>query len=214
MSIAKLSSWDSIWSIVGGIVATVIFVGVCLRWLWRWFHRPRLVIECGNSPEFHRQLTGDPTAEDLAASQGGAEVVGVRAKILKVRETKGSIAREVAARITSVNPANPYVHHLPEALEWTTYSETTTIQPHGQRELILQLVIAIKAGEKRSYIVRPAVLEDSPSEFTLEVLIDGKRHDEWRFRIEGTWPGLGLLAESEPLMPDPFPFPRVIPVVR
>jgi hypothetical protein len=201
---AKLSSWDSIWSIVGGIVATVIFVGVCMRWLWRWLHRPRLVIECGDSAEFQRQLTADPTTDALAASLGG-EVVGVRAKILKVRETRGTIARGVAARITSVDPANPYAHHLPEPLEWTTHTEEITIQPRGQRVLILQLVIALKVRDKHSYVVRPAVLEDSPSEFTLELLVDGERHNEWRFQIEDTWPGLRLLADSEPVIPDPFP---------
>lgn len=126
------------------------------------------MIECGNSPEFHRQLTADPTAEALAASQGGTEVVGVRAKILKVRETKvldcarGCRADYISQSREPVRPSST------RALQWTTYNETA-IQPHGQRELILQLVIAIKAGEKRSYIVRPAVLEDSPSEFTLEI---------------------------------------------
>lgn len=96
--------------------------------------------------------------------------VGVKLdRILKVRETRGTIARDVAARITSVDRANPYTHHLPVRLEWTTYSEEVTIQPRGQRELILQLVVAIEVGDKRSYIVRPAVLEDSPTEFTLEL---------------------------------------------
>jgi hypothetical protein len=54
----------------------------------------------------------------------------------------------------------------------------------------------------------------SPLELTLEVLIDGKRHDELRFRLEHAWPSLYLYAESEKYPHDPFPYPKIKPVVR
>ena len=105
----------------------------------------------------------------------GRPIAAVHAKLLKVRETNGTIAREVAVRVTKVDPIGDRQEFLPVSLEWTTGDETTDIQPRGQREVVLQRVIVVgDAAASGSFIVSPNVFNASPLEFTLEIF------DRWQ----------------------------------
>jgi hypothetical protein len=177
-----------------------------------------LIVTCGNSPDFNRRLAISPPDVQMVAAgtrEAAGPIAAVHAKLLKVRETNGTIAREVAVRVTKVDPIGDRQEFLPVSLEWTTGDETTDIQPRGQREVVLQRVIVM--GENAapgSFIVSPNVFNASPLEFTLEVLIEGKRRDELRFRLEHAWPSVDLYAESEKYPHDPFPYPEITSVAQ
>jgi hypothetical protein len=216
--LSGLDRWGAISAIVAGAIAAVLFLGAVLRWVWQRARRPNLIVMAGNSPDFNRRLaasTPDVQMVAAGAQETAGLIVAVHAKLLKVRETKGTIAKEVAVRVTEVDPIGPREHFLPVSLEWTTGEDTTDIQPHGQKEVVLQRVIVVGEDSKSgSFVVSPVVFENSPLQFTLEVLIDGKRYDELRFRLEHAWPSLYLYAESEKYPHDPFPYPKIKPVVR
>jgi hypothetical protein len=216
--LSGLDRWGAISAIVAGAIAAVLFLGAVLRWLWQRVRRPNLILMAGNSPDFNRRLAiSTPDLQMIAAGapETAGPIAAAHAKLLKVRETNGTIAREVAVRVMKVDPIGDREDFLPVSLEWTTGGETTDIQPRGQKELVLQRVIV--TGEDAAsggFIVTPNVFNASPLEFTLEVLIDGKRHDELRFHLEHAWPSLDLYAESEKYPHDPFPYPKIKPVVR
>lgn len=221
---SELDKWGSIAAIVACGIALFLFVGAGLREFWRWLRRPNLVVVCRNSEEFHRYIALTDPKVQVWAMEKGDEILAARAKLLRVRETKGSVARNVSLRVTRVEPPAEaqeswdYKEFLPQSLRWMGESETTDIQPHGQGECELQRVIIVRRADGRhKFTTHPGVLgEFSPLVFTLEVLIEGKKHGELRFRIENGWPGLDLVIEpreGEPYPPEPFPYPKVVPVV-
>ena len=146
--LSGLDKWGAISAIVAGAIAAVLFFGAVLRWLWKRIRRPSLIVICGNnSPDFNRHLAiSTPDVQMVAAGTweaAGRPIAAVHAKLLKVRETNGTIAREVAVRVTKVDPIGDRQEFLPVSLEWTTGDETTDIQPRGQREVVLQRVIVV-----------------------------------------------------------------------
>lgn len=203
-----LGTWNSIGSILGGAIALVLFVFGVSRAIWLWWHRPKLVLEYGNGPEFDRRIS--ISSPDLGYFAGGKEIEAAFAKVMIVRETKGNLAREVAVRVIDVDtPGTP--KGLPHLLQWLhSFDETSDIQPRGYRKIIFQRLMFTLADEGRYVNTQSPLDNATPQVATIEILVRGKRHRTDRIRVDHSWPGLqiGFLGEGDPL-PDPMPYPML-----
>ncbi|MFL5960434.1 MAG: hypothetical protein ACJ75G_09240 [Gaiellaceae bacterium] len=204
-----LGYWSNIWSIIGGLIAALILGFAVSREIWKWFHRPRLVIEFGNGKEFNRRLS--TSSPDLVYFTSGREIEAAFAKVLKVRETKGNLARDVAIRVVDVRTPGERPD-LPINLQWMhSVDETTDIQPKGHRMAMLQRLISSLHEDGRYWNTNGALDTSARlQQVTVELLIAGKRHRRAKLAVADAWPGLQLriLTKDVPL-PDPMLYPRV-----
>ena len=202
-----LEIWGSLWAIVAGVIAAVLFLGGIVRALWDLWTRPKLVIECGNSKEFNRRLaTGTP---DVTKWAEGGTVKAAFVKTFRVRETKGRrAAREVSVSVIAADSPGE-IYELPSPLKWLDDSETTDILPHKQKHIVLQMIVFV-VRDKHWISTRTPIDGSSPQEITIEISIQGRPRVTKRFCVEDAWPGLRLQMHT-PVeeVPDPFPFPSV-----
>jgi hypothetical protein len=173
--------------IVGTIIATfLISIGAALLSWWR---RPVLEFVCGSGPEFDKRI-GSTDSNAVRFSEGHV-YKGAYGKYICVRETRGkSAALDVAARIFDIEPRP--AHYPDTDLRWGGHSLSVTIQPNGRQYLQVQAVYLYQedAKSRAHYRVTPTVLEQAPNavEFTIELVVKGKRHVQQRFRMRDPWP--------------------------
>jgi hypothetical protein len=125
---SALTFWANIGAIVGGVIAAALFLFGLVRSLWRWRHRPKVVVECGSGPVYERQIYPEPRHDAAARNRTG----GVYMTRLQVRETSNAMARGVHLRITSTDPSpeNPAV--FPAGLQWLGGEDYYDIPPRGR----------------------------------------------------------------------------------
>jgi hypothetical protein len=143
---------------------------------------------------------------------GQKVILAVHSKFLRVSETRGYMARDVRATVTSVDPADEESrHYLPDKLKWWSGAHVEDIVPHGSDFLFMQTVICTEDGG--TSVTPPIFAHRSPLEFEVTLHVSGAVHSRTRFRAEHSWPSLFLLmpqaGAEHPNVPDPFPYPRV-----
>jgi hypothetical protein len=183
---AGLSGWEEFGIVVGGSLAAAVILGGA-QWLWRRAHEPILEIDCGDGFDFERRVGNTDIAVAPAVEEHRS--LAAYAKFIRVTETRGrSGARNVVIRMKDVMPPAPHTKS-PVELRWADSAEANDIRPHGHKDAFAQLVIfyETQAGEL-GWRTTPTVLEhaDNP-EFTLEIVVEGKRYSEGRFRMKNAW---------------------------
>jgi hypothetical protein len=208
----SLDRWGAIWAVVAGVIAALLFIGGVIRFALDLYRRPRLEIEVGSGVEFDKIVAS--TDEFARAAVRDNSFNAAYIKVIRVIETKGrSRAKSVALRIIDVDPPNPGFRSAP--LRWTDgKGDEVDIQPDGHKEAVGQFVVlyTTPAGTEAGASATPPILEHAPRiDFTLEVMVDGRKHKSIRMRVENPWPdplfnddALGNWAGD---WPDPIPFP-------
>jgi hypothetical protein len=182
-----LSGWEEFWIVVGGSLLAAVVLG-CAQWLWRRTRRPILEIECGVGFNFEKRVGNTDAAVAPAVEEH--RPLAAYAKFVRVSETRGrSGARNVVVRMKDVSPSPPHTTS-PVELRWADSKEANNIRPHGHKDAFAQLVIFYETqdGKQQGWRMTPTVLEhDDKPEFTLEILVEGKRYSETAFRMENVW---------------------------
>jgi hypothetical protein len=173
--------------VIGSLIAAVIVGGAA--WSWRWWNRPEMEFTTGSGPEFDKRLGESDSF--VAMVVGSAEFVAAAAKVVCVRETRGrGPAVNVAAQIADVRPEPPDYPSTP--LRWSGHEERVTIEPNGRAYLRLQTMIASWRSEDNKGTIRinatPTLVEHPGHvDFTVRLIVNGRRGPSARFRMENPW---------------------------
>jgi len=204
-----LSGWEEFGIVVGGSIAAAAILGIA-HWLWRKSQAPLLKIECGDSYDFDKRVGNTDVAVAPAVEQHRA--LAAFAKFVRVTETRGrSGASNVVLRMKDVQPPAPHSTAFVE-LRWADSRETNDIRPHGHKYAFAQLVIfyETKDGEL-GWRTTPTLLEHADTaQFTLELLVEGRRYSEERFRIVNPWSRSQIEAWPDDVWPpSEIEFPKI-----
>ena len=199
-----MSGWEEFGIVVGGSIVATAILGTA-HWLWRRSQAAVLTIECGDSYDFDKRIGNTDPGVAPAVEEHRALVAF--AKFIRVSETRGrSGANNVVVRMKDVQPPAPHSTSIVE-LRWGDSREANDIRPHGHKYAFAQLVIFYETDDGvLGWRTTPTLLEHTDScEFTLELVVDGRRYSEDRFRIENSW----SRAQIEAWPDDDFPPARI-----
>jgi hypothetical protein len=183
---AGLSGWEEFAIVVGGSIAAAAILGVA-HWLWRKSQAPLLKLECGDGYDFDKRVGNSDPAVASAVEQHHA--LAAFAKFVRASETRGkSGASNVVVRLKNVHPSAPHSSSMVE-LRWGDSREANDIRPQGHKYVFAELVIFYETVDgQNGWRTTPTVLEHADDlEFTLEIVVAGKRYSENRFRMMNAW---------------------------
>lgn len=204
-----LTGWEQFWIVIGGsLVAAAVLAGV--HWLWESHRCAILEFQCGEGYDFERRVGNTDRAVAPAVEEH--RPMGAFAKFMVVAEIRGkSGAHNVVVRLRDIVPPPPHTSK-PVELRWLDSTEENDIRPNGEKRLFLQLVIFYEMGDgTKGWRTTPTVFDHGDTlEFTLEILVGGKRRSLERFRIDNKWASARIDAlPADPWPPAGLEYPKV-----
>jgi hypothetical protein len=175
-----LDRWDSIFSIVGGVIATVVFVGACLRWLWRRRHAPKVSVTAGTSDVYRHEAVAEERHR-IGGTRGNL----VHVTRLQVSETNNAAANRVELRVVQTDPSPTDPSALYKGLQWVNGADDLRLPPNGNAYVRLCEVITDVHGAVLD--VFTSVPHLSPGQvvwFVVEVVVDDKPKGRYEFTAD------------------------------
>ncbi len=175
-----LDQWDAIGSIVGGAIASVVFLFACVRWFWRRRHAPKVSVTAGIGDLFRTEVVAE-------SRHRTSDVAPYRVYVtrLQVRETNNAAAKDVHLRVfqTDPGPTDPLV--LPAGLQWVNGADDLSLPPGGRAYVRLCEAVTNVFGERVAVLT--SVPHLSPGRavwFAVEVVVDGTSKERYEFTAD------------------------------
>jgi hypothetical protein len=177
---SDLGRWDSIFSIIGGAIALVVFLGACVRWLWRKRHAPEVSVTAGDSDIYRREVL--PEARHRTSDTA---IYRVHVTRLQVRETNNAAANDVHLRVVQTDPSPADELRLYAGLQWVNGADELNLPPNGAAYVRLCEVVTDVFDEKRDVLTSvPNLVPGHVVSFVVEVVVDGAAKGRYSFNAD------------------------------